>query len=167
MRRRHLVAFALASMMVGAGVARADDAPTFAGWVRALYLGDLVLRDSGVALSDREMQALFTPEVQTLRDRTRERVAPQDEPIGPILDPLLGWGALPNRKVELAAVAPDGADAVTVDLAIDRNPVRLRLKGIFDPLQATWRIDDIDYGAGGPDTTLRGRLERMTGWQPK
>jgi hypothetical protein len=156
-----------AGLLAGAVAARAEDAPSFAGWVRALYLGELALRDSGAGLSDQELQALFTPEIQTLRDRTRDRVPPPDEPVGPILDVLLGWGALPNRKIELVSIAPDGADAATVDLTIDGNPVRLQLKGVFDPLQQTWRIDDIDYGPGGPDRTLRGRLERMTGWQPK
>jgi hypothetical protein len=169
MRRRSLLGVVVVAvgLIAGGKAGDADESPAFAGWARALYLGELALRDSGVALSDQELQALFTPEMQTLRERTRDRVPPPDEPIGPILDPLLGWGALPNRKVELVSITPNGTDAITVDLAIDGNPTQLKLKGIFDPLQQTWRIDDIDYGAGGPDRTLRARLERMTGWQPK
>lgn len=157
----------VAGLIAGDKAGDADESPSFTDWARALYLGELALRDSGVALSDQELQALFTPEVQALRERTRDRVPPADEPVGPILDFLLGWSALPDRKVELVLITPNGTDQATVALAINGNPTRLELKGVFDPLQQTWRIDDIDYGPGGPDRTLRGRLERMTGWQPK
>jgi hypothetical protein len=161
------VVVVVAGLIAGGKAGDADESPAFADWARALYLGELALRDSGVALSDQELQALFTPEVQTLRERTRDRVPPPDEPTGPILDLLLGWGAPPNRKVELVSITREDADQATVALAIDGNPTQLKLKGVFDPLQQTWRIEDIDYGGGGPDRTLRGRLERMTGWQPK
>jgi hypothetical protein len=164
-RWRTLAAIAVFASSIGA--AQADETPAFADWVRALYIGEVALRDSGGSLNDQEIQALFTPEIQALRARTRDRVVPASEPEGPILDILLGWGALPNRKVEVILVTADGDDGAIVTLTISENPSRLKLRGAVDPLQQTWRIDDIDYGLGGPDRTLRGRLERMTGWRPR
>lgn len=151
----------------------AEEPPSsFADWLRALYLGEIALReavkqDSGTGLSDRELQALFTPEIQAELDQTRNHVMPATEAEGPILDFLLGWGALPNRKIELVAVTPDGEARARVDLAIAGNPRRLALTGVFDPLLKTWRIDDIDYGDGGPDRTLRLRLARMMTWKQR
>ena len=57
-----------------------------------------------------------------------------------------------------------GADRAKVDLPINGNPRPLILTGRFNEQGEAWQIDDIDYGEGGPDRTLRGRLERMKGW---
>ena len=142
----------------------ADEQVGFADWVRALYEGELALRDAGASLSDQELQALFSPEVQKLRDQARDRVPPASEPEGPILDLLFGWGALPNRPIVLVDVKPGGGNSTVVDLTISGNPGTLTLTGRFDPLMKSWQIDDIDYGPGGPDRTLRGRLQRMASW---
>lgn len=142
----------------------ADDQSGFADWVRALYEGELALREAGASLSDQELQALFSPEVQKLRDAARDRVPPASEPQGPILDLLFGWGAQPNRPIALLDVKPSGDKSAVIDLTIAGNAGTLTLTGRFDPLMKSWQIDDIDYGAGGPDRTLRGRLRRMASW---
>jgi hypothetical protein len=149
----------------------ADDSETsFAGWANTLYIGALALREAaeagggGPSLTDRELQSLFSPEVQALRDAVADRTLPPSEPEGPILDLLFGWGALPKRKIEILSVTADGADRAKVDLTINGSPRPLVLTGRYNSQGSTWQIDDIDYGEGGPDRTLRGRLERMKGW---
>ena len=142
---------------------------TFAGWVNTLYIGALAVREAaeagaGTDFSDQDLQSLFTPEVQALRDAVKDRTLPPGEPEGPILHLLFGWGALPKRKIEVVSVTAEGTDKAKVDLTIDGNDRPLVLNGIFNQSGKTWQIDDIDYGSGGPDRTLRGRLERMNGW---
>ena len=142
----------------------ADQQSGFADWVRALYEGELALREAGASLSDQELQALFAPDVQKLREQAHNRVPPAGEPEGPILDLLFGWGALPNRPIMLLDVKLAGDKTAVIDLTIAGNPGTLTLSGRFDPLMKSWQIDDIDYGPGGPDRTLRGRLQRMATW---
>jgi len=148
----------------------ADEAPVaFADWVRALYEGAIALREAAEAgagsdLSDDDLQALFTPEVQVLRAEARDRAPPPTEPEGPILHVLFGWGALPNRRVALVSVDAVSGSSAAINLTIAGNPVRLLLSGVYDESAKSWRIDDIDYGEGGPDRTLRGRLMRMKDW---
>ena len=48
-------------------------------------------------------------------------------------------------------------------LTINGSSRLLLLTGRFNQTGKAWQIDDIDYG-GGPDRTLRGRLERMKSW---
>jgi hypothetical protein len=141
----------------------------FADWVRTLYVGALALREAaeaggGADFTDRELQALFSPEVQAMRDAVADRTLPPDEPDGPILHLLFGWGALPRRKIEIRAVKPDGAGKAKIDLTINGNPRPLVLTGLYSEAGKTWQIDDIDYGEGGLDRTLRGRLARMKSW---
>jgi hypothetical protein len=170
MRCRRRTVLGLAAMVVTLrlrGAAASD--MRFADWINALYLGAVLMREAaergkGADMTDAEIQALFTPEVQKLRLETRNRVMPASEPVGPILDILFGWGALPNRRIEVVAVKPDGEAGATVDLAIDGNPRRLRITGLPAGDGQNWQIDDIDYGAGGPDRSLRGRLARMQTW---
>ena len=148
----------------------ADEPETpFAGWVNTLYIGALALREAteggvGTDFTDQELQSLFSPEVQALRDAVKDRTLPPTEPEGPILHILFGWGALPKRKIEILAIAADGADKAKVDLTINGNERPLVLTGRYNEQGKSWQIDDIDYGDGGPDRTLRGRLERMKTW---
>jgi hypothetical protein len=142
---------------------------SFADWARVLYQGAVAMREAaeqgaGTDLADADIQALFTPEVQKLRTETADRVMPPTEPEGPILHILFGWGALPHRKIEIVSVRPDGADGAIVNLTINGNARPLRLTGVFSAAGKAWQIDDIDYGSGGPDRALRGRLARMQGW---
>jgi hypothetical protein len=169
-RRSLLTALALLAILPG-GAGMADDPETsFAGWANTLYIGALALREaaevtsSGPSLTDRELQSLFSPEVQAMRDAVADRTLPPGEPEGPILDLLFGWGALPKRKIEILSVSADGTDKAKVDLTINGNARPLILTGRYNQQGSTWQIDDIDYGEGGPDHTLRGRLERMKSW---
>ena len=119
---------------------------------------------AGTDFSEQELQSLFTPEIQAMRDAVKDRTLPPSEPEGPILHLLFGWGALPHRKIEVIAVTAAGTDRAKVELTINGNSRPLVLTGRFNQPGGTWQIDDIDYGSGGPDRTLRGRLERMKGW---
>jgi hypothetical protein len=168
--RTLLTALALLGAGLSCGDGMADEpGTTFAGWVNTLYIGALAVREAaeagaGTDFSDQELQSLFTPEVQAMRDAVKDRTLPPSEPDGPILHLLFGWGALPHRKIEVLSVTPDGADKAKVALTINGNDRPLLLTGVFNPSGQTWQIDDIDYGDGGPDQTLRGRLERMKNW---
>jgi len=171
MNRRSFLGIA-ASIAVGAHVKRTfaeEPAVPFRDWVNTLYVGALALREAAEAgagsdLSDQEIQSLFTPEVQAMRDAVKDRTLPPSEPDGPILHILFGWGALPKRRIEILSVNADGTNQATVDLTINGTPRLLVLTGVFNQAGNTWQIDDIDYGNGGPDETLRGRLERMQSW---
>jgi hypothetical protein len=172
-RRTLLTALALLGALLPQREGMADDpATTFASWVNTLYIGALAVREAaeagaGTDFSDQELQSLFTPEVQAMRNAVKDRVLPPSEPEGPILHLLFGWGALPHRKIEVISVTADGADKAKVALAINGNPRPLILTGRFSAQGKTWQIDDIDYGDGGPDRTLRGRLERMKSWSKR
>src|SRR3954466_1155945 len=166
--------FLTALLSLGAGLAARKshaDAPEtpFASWVSTLYIGALAVREAaeanaGADFSDLELQSLFTPEVQAMRDTVNDRTPPPTQPEGPILHLLFGWGALPKRKIEILSITADGADKAKVDLTINGDDRPLVLTGRFNAEGKTWQIDDIDYGAGGPDRTLRGRLQRMKSW---
>ena len=163
-----LVLTLLAGLLPGRS-AVADDADTFASWVNTLYIAAVALREAaeagaGADLDDQELQALFTPEVQAMRDAVKDRTLPPTELEGPILHTLFGWGALPKRRIEIRSVIADGPDQATVHLAVNGTPRLLVLTGRFNTQANSWQIDDIDYGNGGPDETLRGRLERMKSW---
>lgn len=141
----------------------------FAAWVNTLYVGALALREAaeaggGADFTDRELQALFSPEIQAMRDAVADRTLPPSEPEGPILHLLFGWGALPNRKIEIRAIEAVGNDRAKVDLTINGNARPLILTGRYNQQGGAWQIDDIDYGDGGPDRSLRGRLKRMQSW---
>ena len=170
-RRRLLSAFALFSALSQLSPKGHAEAPetSFADWVNTLYVGALALREvaeagGGADLSDQEIRGLFTPEVQAMRDAVKDRILPPSEPDGPILHILFGWGALPKRKIEIRSIEPDGADRAKIDLTINGNPRPLVLTGRYNEQGNSWQIDDIDYGEGGPDRTLRERLERMKSW---
>jgi hypothetical protein len=151
-------------------VSMAEEPETpFVQWVNTLYVGALALREAAeaagtAALTDRELQALFSPEVQAMRDAVADRTLPPGEPEGPILDLLFGWGALPKRKIEIQSVTAAGRTQAKIALTINGNARPLLLSGRYNEQGKTWQIDDIDYGEGGPDRTLRGRLERMRSW---
>jgi hypothetical protein len=166
--RRQLVAAAPLILFLREARA-AEPAMSFADWVNTLYIGALALREAseaggGADLTDRELQSLFSPEVQAMRDAVADRTLPPSEPEGPILHTLFGWGALPKRKIEIRSIKPDGETRAKIDLTINGNPRPLVLTGRYNEQGGAWQIDDIDYGEGGPDRTLRGRLERMKSW---
>jgi hypothetical protein len=166
-RRTLLRALALfAALFPGRQSMGAEPDMPFADWVNTLYVGALALREAaaGADLTDRELQGLFSPEVQAMRDAVADRTLPPSEPEGPILHILFGWGALPKRKLEIRAVQADGDSKAKIDLTINGNPRPLLLTGRYNEQGGAWQIDDIDYGEGGPDRTLRGRLERMKRW---
>jgi hypothetical protein len=55
----------------------------FADWVNTLYVGALALREAaeaggGADLTDRELQSLFSPEVQAMRDAVADRHPPAE-----------------------------------------------------------------------------------------
>jgi hypothetical protein len=170
-RRRLLTAFPLLGGLLSFGrKGRAQQTDnTFTDWVRTLYIGALAVREvaeagAGADLTDQDIQSLFTPDVQALRDAVKDRTLPPSEPDGPILHILFGWGTLPKRKIEIRSVTADGDHKAKVDLAINGNPRQLILTSKFNDTGKAWQIDDIDYGEGGPDRTLRSRLERMKDW---
>ncbi|WP_395015203.1 YceI family protein [Dongia sp.] len=167
-RRSFLAGIASIGVWAESAVAAEPEMP-FAEWVNTLYVGALALREAaeagaGADLTDRELQGLFSPEVQAMRDAVADRTLPPSEPDGPILHILFGWGALPKRKLEIRSVKADGEAKAKIDLTINGNPRPLVLTGFYYEPGKTWQIDDIDYGEGGPDRTLRGRLERMKSW---
>ena len=141
-----------------------EPAIAFTDWANTLYVGTAVLREAGADLSDAEIQGLFTPAVQAMRDAVQDRTLPPGEPAGPVLHILFGWGALPNNRIEIVSVQADDANKATVTLTINGNARRLVLTGLYNVPGKAWQIDDIDYGEGGPDRTLRDRLERMKTW---
>jgi hypothetical protein len=162
----------VASLLFAASAiqARAQDAATaFDAWAAGFYR-DEIARHARRApqLSDEETLNLFTPELAALIVESRNHVLPPSEPAGPILNPFLGWGALPNREITLngvtAAPAADGKSRATVDLTIAGYRRPLVLTGVFDRQAKRWRIADIDYGAGSLDTTLVGRMRRVATW---
>ena len=170
-RRSLLTALALLAVQVSSQrpALAEDSAASFAAWVNTLYVGAVLMREAaeagtGADLSDREIQSLFTPAVQAMRDSVADRTLPPDEPEGPILHILFGWGALLGRRIEIVSVIAKGTDRARVNLTIDGTPRPLLLKGRFNVRGNAWQIDDIDYGEGRPDRTLRGRLERMQDW---
>jgi hypothetical protein len=170
-RRAFLTGLAMLGIVPrpGCKTLAAEPVVPFADWVNTLYVGALALREAaeaggGADLTDRELQSLFSPEVQAMRDAVADRTLPPSEPEGPILHILFGWGALPKRKIEIRSVKPDGDSKVKIDLTINGNARPLILTGRYNEQGNSWQIDDIDYGEGGPDRTLRGRLERMKTW---
>jgi hypothetical protein len=169
--RRHFLTIALLGALLRTGRDSKADEPeiSFVSWINTLYVGALAQREAaeagaGAKFSDEELQALFSPEVQAMRDAVKDRTPPPTEPEGPILHILFGWGALPRRKIEIVSITADGDGRAKVDLTINGNPRSLVLTGRFNQTGKAWQIDDIDYGGGGPDRTLRGRLERMKSW---
>jgi hypothetical protein len=168
--RRHVPTIALLGALLRTGRDSKADEPkiSFASWINTLYVGALARREAaeagaGTQFSDEELQALFSPEVQAMRDAAKDRTPPPTEPEGPILHILFGWGALPNRKIEIVSITADGDGRAKVGLRINGNFRSLVLTGRFNQAGKAWQIDDIDYG-GSPDRTLRGRLERMKSW---
>src|SRR5882672_8297444 len=114
---------------------------------------------AGAEFSDEELQALFSPEVQAMRDAVKDRTPPPTEPEGPILHILFGWGALPRRKIEIVSITADGDGRAKVGLRINGNFRPLVLTGRFNRTGKAWQIDDIDYyggidyRGGSPDRT--------------
>ena len=168
--RRHLLTIALLGALLRTSRDSKDDEPQilFASWINTLYVGALARREAeeagaGAKFSDEELQALFSPEVQAMRDTVKDRTPPPIEPDGPILHVLFGWGALPGRKIEIVSLTADGDGRAKVGLTINGSFRSLVLTGRFNQTGKAWQIDDIDYG-GDPDRTLRGRLERMKSW---
>ena len=146
----------LALLLIAPALADAP-ATSFADWVRTLYVGAAVLHDSGGSFSREEMRGLFTPEIQALRG-AKERNQPSSDPAEPMLKSLFGWAALPNSRIEIHAVTPIGDNQAAVELTIEGLTRRFVLTGLYDNSANAWQIDDIDYGEGGPDRTLRDRL---------
>jgi hypothetical protein len=169
-RRGFLRIFAaFAALISGRKSIGAEPVVPFADWVNVLYVGALALREmaeagEGTDFSDHELQALFSPEVQAMREAVADRALPPSAPEGPILDILFGWGALPKRKIVIRSVTYESDNKADIDLTINGNPRPLVLTGRYNEQGGSWQIDDIDYGDGGPDRTLRGRLERMKSW---
>jgi hypothetical protein len=168
--RRHFLTIALLDAFLWTGRDGKADEPkiSFASWATTLYVGALARREAaeagaGSQFSNDELQALFSPEVQAMRDAAKDHTPPPTEPEGPILHILFGWGALPNRKIEIVSITADGDGRAKAGLRINGNFQSLVLTGRFNQTGKAWQIDDIDYG-GGPDRTLRGRLERMKSW---
>ena len=168
--RRHFLTIALLAALLRTGRDSKADEPTisFVSWIDTLYVSELARRaaaqaGAGAELSAEELQALFSPEVQAMRDAVKDRMLPPSEPDGPILHIVFGWGALPRRKIEIVSITADGDGRAKVGLTINGNPRSVVLTGRFNQTGKAWQIDDIDYG-GGPDRTLRGRLERMKSW---
>jgi hypothetical protein len=169
--RRHFLTIALLGALLRTGRDSKADEPqiSFVSWINTLYVGELARREAAEAganakLSDEEFQALFSPEVQAMRDAAKDRTPPPTEPDGPILHILFGWGALPGRKIEIVSITADGDSRAKVGLKINGSFRSLVLTGRFNQTGKAWQIDDIDYGGGSLDRTLRGRLERMKSW---
>jgi hypothetical protein len=168
--RRHFLTIALLGALLRTGRDSKADEPevSFVSWINTLYVGELARREAaeagaGAKFSAEELQALFSPEVQAMRDAAKDRMPPPTEPEGPILHILFGWGALPGRKIEIVSITADGDGRAKVGLKINGSFRSLVLTGRFNQTGKAWQIDDIDYG-GDPDRTLRGRLERMKSW---
>lgn len=162
------------------GRAVADDAPhtPFVTWVERFYRAQLAARAvrEGRATPENQQGAKPTlsfplhdylaPEMQKLFDAAIAKPLPPDTPEGPILDYVFGWGAMPNREINLLRVgeAPWWQGLLTQNLAlvtitINGNERDLTLKGEYDAPTFNWQIADIDYGEGAGES-LRERLER-------
>jgi hypothetical protein len=151
-----IVCLVLALLMVAPAGAEAPK-PSFSDWVRTLYVGTAILHDTRGKLSEAEMRGLFTPEIQALLG-AKVRTQPASDPAEPMLKTLFGWGALPNSRIEILSVTPNSDNKAAVKLTIDGFARWLVLTGLYDQSANAWQIDDIDYGEGGPDRTLRERL---------
>jgi hypothetical protein len=173
--RRHLLTIALLGALLRTGRDSKADEPaiSFADWINTLYVRELARHEAaeagaGAKLSNEEIQAFFSPEVQAMRDAVKDRTPPptEEEPAGPILHILFGWGALPGRKIEIVSISAAGDGRAKVGLRINRGNFRsLVLTGRFNQTGKAWQIDDIDYDSGPDrDRTLRSRLERMMSW---
>nr|WP_298684935.1 hypothetical protein [uncultured Dongia sp.] len=183
-RRQTLLHFAaiLLATTTAAPHAQAQEAlMPFEDWVRDFYetqLRDRAAKEAAPPDATAEpapatpdlFRAALSPDTGKLYDATRGAQLPAGELDGPILHIVFGWGALPNRPIKLISVEKRpwwrslGPSAlVTLDIA--GNTRELIVKGMFNELTCLWRIDDIDYGSGGPDETLRGRLERVASWE--
>lgn len=171
----------------GSRMARAEDPPAqFTDWVRRFYLTQLAVRarQEGHATPETEsnleptlshpLRDYLTAEMQTLYDNAQNRQMPPEVAAtiqeGPILHEIFGWGALPNRPIELVAVtkAPwwkslTQENLALVTLNIAGNERDLTLKGHYHAPTFSWQIEDIDYGEGS-DETLRERLESTATW---
>ena len=170
--RRRVVPIVVSLLFAASAIqARAQDAATsFSAWVADFYRDEVARHaHQALQLSDEERLNLFTPELGALIVESRNHVPPPSEPVGPILDLFLGWGALPNREITLngvtAASAVDGKSRATVDITIAGYRRPLVLTGVFDRQAKRWRIADIDYGDGSLDTTLVGRMRRIATWR--
>jgi hypothetical protein len=157
--------------------ARADVPPApFIFWVERFYRAQLaarLMREGRATAANQQgadpslsgsLRVHLTPEMQTLFDAAREKPLPTDTPDGPILDYVLGWGALPNREIKLISVQPASwwqslatRDLALVTLSINGNERVLTLTGEYSAETFTWKIADIDYGDGAGET-LRERL---------
>ncbi|WP_374384586.1 hypothetical protein [Dongia sp.] len=181
MKRRTLLQCLLTAATLGASgrAALADVPPApFFVWARRFYRAQLTaraLREGRATAAEtagfdatlgHPLRHYLTDEMQRLFDQAAAKPLPSDTPEGPILDFVFGWGALPNREIELVSVteAPWWQGLVTKNLAlvtisINGNERDLTLKGEYVPELFTWRIADIDYGEGSGES-LRERLER-------
>jgi hypothetical protein len=168
-----LCLMASAMLMGGAAPARAQEpVMSIEAWLRQFYGRQLQERDrqtADPAVAAAAFEAFrhnLAPDLQALFDEGRDNPLPSDEPDGPILNYVFGWGAMPGRKIKLVSIEERGwwrslgpSAVVTLDIA---GQVRdLVIKGEYDGKLCRWFIADIDYGSGGPDETLRGRLERV------
>jgi hypothetical protein len=168
--RRHFLTIALLGALLWTGRDSKADEPeiSFVSWINTLYVREFARREAaeagaGAKLSAEQLQALFSPEVQAMRDAVKDRTPPPTEPEGPMLHILFGWDALPGHKIEIVSITADGDGRAKVGLRINGNFRPLVLTGRFNQTGKAWQIDDIDYGSD-PDRTLRGRLERMKSW---
>ena len=164
---------AVASLITGAVPAWAlEPVISFEAWLRRFYEGQLHARDGqaadpavAVAAFETFRQSL-APDLKDLFDKGRDNPLPSDEPDGPILNYVFGWGALPGREIKLVSIEERawwrslGPSAV-VTFDIEGNVRDLVIKGTYDGQLCRWFIAGIDYGSGGRDETLRGRLERV------
>ncbi|MBK8158444.1 MAG: hypothetical protein IPK59_06625 [Rhodospirillaceae bacterium] len=164
---------AVATLMAGPAPAWAVE-PVISNeaWLRQFYERQLQARDrqsadpAVAAAAFEAFRQSLAPDLQALFDEVRDNPLPSDEPDGSILNYVFGWGALPGREIKLISIEERawwrslGPSAV-VTLDIEGNVRDLVIKGEYDGKLCRWFIADIDYGSGGPDETLRGRLERV------
>ena len=164
--RRHFLTIALLGALLRTSRDSKADEPeiSFASWINTLYVGALARREAaeagtGARFSDEELQALFSPEVQAMRDAVKDRTPPPTEPEGPILHLLFGWGALPGRKIEIVSITADGNGRAKVGLdyqrqfsvaALDRT-LQPDRQGLADRRHRLWRRPRPDV-AGSPRT---------------
>ena len=83
--RRHFLTIALFGALLRTGRDSKADEPeiSFVSWINTLYVGELARREAaeagaGAEFSNEELQALFSPEVQAMRDAAKDRIPPTE-----------------------------------------------------------------------------------------
>ncbi|MET0605985.1 MAG: hypothetical protein ABWZ80_05985 [Beijerinckiaceae bacterium] len=167
---RNFAACTVAALLVPSAFAE-QPIPPFHVWVRQIYEHETarhlaLVRSGGAPQSMEEYLAPFARDVRDLIRDASNRIMPNTEPDGPVLNTYFGWGALPGREILLKGVTARGADKAMVEFTVNGAARSVIVTGRNDG-GSGWGIADISYGAGSLDASYVERLRRMTTWKKR